>query len=132
VGLLGSRAFFYTPKLRRFGSLHPDHRYNHDVDREIPIIVPHADHGDPECCGCLFPVTRGEEADIVCNECGVVIRTVPASEAQKTILELSPAEICSETCPRCGAQNVFPGFSAMEAFTCRHCGTGVVVQRRVQ
>jgi uncharacterized protein (DUF983 family) len=35
--------------------------------------------------------------------------------------------MCSETCPNCGEVNVFPGFSAMEAFTCRSCGEGVQV-----
>lgn len=106
--------------------------YNHGVDREIPIIVPHSDHGDPECCGCIFPVVRGDEADLVCNECDVVIRTVSASEAQRVLLEMASGEVCSETCPSCGTLNLFPGFSAMEAYTCRHCGEGVVVQRRVQ
>ncbi len=82
--------------------------YNDGVDREIPIIVPHSDHGDPECCGCLFPVIRGEPADIVCNECDVVILTVRATEAQSVLLEMASAEICTETCPSCGALNVFP------------------------
>jgi hypothetical protein len=101
--------------------------------REVPIIVPHADHGDAECCGCLFPVIRGEEADIVCNECDAVIRTVPAAEAQRTLLQMAMSEgVCSETCPSCGALNVFTGFSAMEAYTCRQCGKGVLVERPMQ
>jgi hypothetical protein len=103
-----------------------------DKHREIPLIVPHSDHGDPECCGCLFPIGHGDHADITCNECDVVVRTVPVAEAQQVLVAMASAEFCSETCPSCGAQNVFPGFSAMEAFTCRCCGRGVVVQRRVQ
>jgi uncharacterized protein (DUF983 family) len=38
---------------------------------------------------------------------------------------------CSETCSHCGELNTFPGFSSMEAYTCRHCGVGVLVQRPV-
>ena len=40
--------------------------------------------------------------------------------------------MCSETCPLGGKVNVLPGFSAIEAFTCRSCGEGVQVQRRTQ
>jgi len=56
--------------------------------REIPIIVPHADHGDAECCGCLMPVVRGDQTYLVCNECGAVIRSVPANEAGQAIAAL--------------------------------------------
>src|ERR1035438_5793132 len=44
----------------------------------IATTLPHSDFGDPECCGCLNGVIRGDQADIVCNECGTVLRTVPA------------------------------------------------------
>jgi hypothetical protein len=103
-----------------------------EAAREIPIIVPHSDHGDPECCGCLFPMVREDRADIVCNECDVVVRTVPVAEAHQTLPDMASGEVCCEICPNCGALNVFPGFSAMEAYTCRHCGTGMVVQRPIQ
>jgi hypothetical protein len=37
--------------------------------REYPEwIVAHADFADPECCGLLFPVQRGEDSEITCNE----------------------------------------------------------------
>ena len=100
---------------------------------EYPILVCHSDYGDPECCGIVMPVERGEQTDLVCNECGMVIGTVPAAEAEPTLLRMAMEEgFCSETCPHCGDLNTFPGFSSMEAYTCRQCGLGVVVQRPVQ
>lgn len=103
-------------------------------DRTYPVaIVPHADHGDVECCGCLFPVIRGNVADLVCNECGAVVRTVPAAEAEQTLLQMAmTGGVCSETCPHCTALNAFTGFSAMEAYICCECGLGVRVVCPVQ
>jgi hypothetical protein len=57
---------------------------------EYPILVAHSDYGDPECCGIIMPVVRGEEADLRCNECGVVISTVSAKEAEPTPLRMAP------------------------------------------
>lgn len=100
--------------------------------REIPTIVGHSDQGDPECCGCIFPVVRGDQADLVCNECEAVIRTVPAQDAERILLEMAMADgFCSEICPVC-KELTFPGFTSMEAYTCRHCGEGVVVKRPLQ
>jgi hypothetical protein len=73
------------------------------------------------------------DIDLMCNECGTVIATVAAADAEATLLRMAmSAGVCSETCPQCGELNVFPGFSAMEAYMCRHCGAGVVVRRPVQ
>jgi hypothetical protein len=36
----------------------------------IETTMPHSDFGDPDCSGCLNGVIRGDQADIVCNECG--------------------------------------------------------------
>jgi hypothetical protein len=42
--------------------------------REPPeFIVPHSEYGDPECCGLILAHVRGDEADLVCNECGKVM-----------------------------------------------------------
>jgi hypothetical protein len=113
-------------------------------EREYPILAAHADQGDPECCGIIMPTRNGEyvdlkrnpgtdSIDLMYNECGAVIMTVPAAEAEPTLLRMAMAEgMCSETCPHCGELNTFPGWTAMEASTCRHCGTGVVVRRPVQ
>jgi hypothetical protein len=99
---------------------------------EMDTIVPHQLLG-ADCCGCLVPVIRGEEADLVCNECNALIGTVAASEVELTLSQLALSdEICSAKCPHCTAMNVFPGFSAMTAFTCRECGEGVAVERLVQ
>jgi uncharacterized protein (DUF983 family) len=100
---------------------------------EFPILVGHCDNGDPECCGIITPVVHGEQADLRCNECGVAIARVSAAEAEPTLLRMAlSGGICSETCPHCGELNPFPGFKSMEAYTCRHCGQGVVIQRSVQ
>ena len=93
----------------------------------IETTLPHSDFGDPECCGCLNGVIRGEQADIVCNECGTVLRTVPAANVGQTLTELEiTLDVASEMCPHCGSVNLFPGFSRMLAFTCRQCGKAVL------
>jgi hypothetical protein len=107
-----------------------------DLNERLPIL-PHDFLGDTDhCCGCLFVLLRGDEADIVCNEGEEVIRTVPAADAEAAFLELAqefaPAEICSATCPRCGVVRTFPGFSSIEAFVCHECGEGVVLRPKVQ
>jgi hypothetical protein len=123
----------------------PDQADQQNV-REYPILVPHADYGDAECCGIVMPVRNGEyvqlqdipaqnnqmPVDLMCNECGAVIASVPAGEAEQTLLRMAMSGgVCSETCPLCGELNVFPGWTAMEAFTCRFCGNGVKVERPV-
>jgi hypothetical protein len=104
----------------------------HHPEGELTTIVPHEWLG-ADCCGCIVAVLRGDEADLVCNECNALIRTVPASEDDQTLAHLASSdEICSARCPHCGALNAFPGFSAMNAFTCRECGEGVTVEALVQ
>ena len=90
--------------------------------------LPHCDFGDPECCGFLAGITRGTEADIGCNECDVILATVPAAELQGTFdqMELS-LDVTSEMCPHCKGVNLFPGFSQMMVYTCKHCGRPVNV-----
>jgi hypothetical protein len=99
-------------------------------------IIPHEDVADVDCCGCLFVKLQGNEADIACNECGAVIRTVPASEAAAVIealaMEAATGAMCSARCPHCGALNTFPGSSAVEAFVCSECGGSVAVDGPVQ
>src|SRR5437868_1624466 len=88
-----------------------------DVDRgsafdSVPII-PHGNVADVDCCGCLTVHTRGDQADIVCDECGAVIRTVAVGDVEAAILELAQTDtVCSAQCPHCGALNIFPGMSA--------------------
>jgi ribosomal protein S27E len=59
------------------------------VDGEIvETTLPHSDFGDAECCGCLNGIIQGHEAKIVCNECGVIVRTVEATDLQRTLDEM--------------------------------------------
>ena|SRR5688572_29959791 len=95
-------------------------------------IVPHMDTGDPDCCGCLVVNVRGDEADLVCNECGALVRTVPAAQAGSTLMAMVSDAVCSARCPHCTALNTFPGFSEISAFVCQECGEGVTIDETVQ
>ena len=96
------------------------------MDR-LPII-PHADFGKPDCCGCLYPIARGGQADIVCNECGTVVRTVATDDLTHTLdgMELA-GDVATALCPHCGAVHLAPGFSRVIAFVCAECGHSVCV-----
>jgi len=78
-------------------------------------------------------VERGVETDLICNECGVVVRTVPTAEVQQTLLKMPMPDgvRASATCPHCGGLNSFPGFSTMLAYICQECGEGVAVKESV-
>ena len=91
--------------------------------RVVPTLLPHADFGDPECCGCLHGIINGDLAHIECNECGQVLRRVRAAYLEKTFAEMeSSLDVDSAVCPYCGTENSFPGFSRVQAFICQHCG----------
>ena len=76
----------------------------------IETTLPDSGFGDPECCGCLNGVIRGDQADIVCNECGTVLRTVPVANVGRTLTELElKLEVASEMCPHCGSGESVPG-----------------------
>jgi hypothetical protein len=82
----------------------------------IETTLPHSDFGDPDCCGCLNGVIRGEQADIVCNECDTVLRTVPAVSVGQTLTKMEiTLEVASEMCPHCGSVILSPGFARMLA-----------------
>ena len=88
---------------------------------ESPIgsILPHADFGDPECCGCLNAIAYGDEFDLTCNECGAIVRTVPAEDLTATLNEMElQLGMCTQMCPHCRTVNIFPGFDRIEAFVC--------------
>ena len=101
-------------------------------DEQGFLIVPHEVAAGADCCGCLIVKVRGDQADITCNECGAVVRTVPVELASAVMVEMASTEICSARCTHCGALNTFPGSSAIEAFICTECGESVVVNRSVQ
>lgn len=91
-------------------------------------MLPHSEFGDTECCGLFFGVERDGVADITCNECGVVLKTVPSTDLRATFDEMEVSlGVASEMCPHCGKVNLFPGFDRMFAFICRECGESVVL-----
>jgi hypothetical protein len=93
------------------------------IEGVVGTIIPHSSFGDPDCCGCLNPIVQGDHADIVCNECESIVRTVPSAELQKTLNEMELSlDMSTEMCPFCRSVNVLPGFSKVMTFTCRECG----------
>lgn len=106
-----------------------------DGERDYPII-PHESVEKVDCCGCLFVHVRGNEADITCNECGAVIRTVLAQGAaavmEALMMQVAAGAISSARCPHCGALNTFPRFSAIDAFVCSECGESVAAEKSMQ
>ena len=85
--------------------------------------MPHSSFGDEDCCGRLEAFMRGDKADIICGECGALIRTVPAADLERTLTEMElTLDFVTEICPHCSKANVMSGFSAIMAYTCRECG----------
>jgi uncharacterized protein (DUF983 family) len=71
----------------------------------------------------FFPVERGHQVDITCNECGLTLKTVPAADSRRTLEEMElTLPVASEKCPHCGFVNLFPGFDKMLGYHCRNCG----------
>src|SRR5690242_18576547 len=94
--------------------------------RAIGTALPHSEFGAPDCCGCLNGIVREDQAEIVCNECGAVVRTVPAEELQKTLNEMTLSlDVAAARCPHCKAVHLAPGFTSLVAFVCPNCGKGV-------
>ncbi len=52
--------------------------------------------------------------------------------AKKPDEVLQEQNICSATCPHCGAVLTFPGFEVIYAFVCRECGEGVDLKPKEQ
>jgi hypothetical protein len=92
-------------------------------------ILPHGEFGDADCCGTLLGVIRNdrpETAEIVCNECAAVVRTVAAGDLQRALDEMEATlDLCSAICPHCNPVNLFPGFSIITAYVCKECGESV-------
>jgi uncharacterized paraquat-inducible protein A len=108
-----------------------DEQLTDDINKGLPII-PHESLG-ADCCGCLVAQINGDQADIVCNECGAAIRTVRVGDIQAAMSEMAQTDVISTArCPHCGALTTFPGMSSVEAFICSECGEGVAVIVPVQ
>jgi hypothetical protein len=99
------------------------------VDAET--ILPHSGFGDSACAGSLNAFILGDEAEIICNLCGVVVRTLAAADLTRTLSEMELSlEVAGEICPQCGSVNLFLGPIRRDAFTCRNCGQEVYIARR--
>lgn len=65
----------------------------------IATLIPHADFGDPSCCGCLTGELQDDIAVISCEECGAVVRRVAASDFQRTIEQMEVSlDLAVERC----------------------------------
>ena len=97
-----------------------------EISAEDLPIIPHENVVDLDCCGCLVVKMHDQTADIVCNECGALIETIPALEVKRALARLAQTDIVATArCPYCGAVNSFLGMEAIEAFVCRECVEGV-------
>jgi hypothetical protein len=101
--------------------------YTLGVDEDvIGTTLPHSEFGEPDCCGCLNVIIRGEIADFICNECEAVVRAVAASDVQKTLAEMELSlDVATALCPYCRVVNLFPGFTEMLAYRCQSCRRAV-------
>lgn len=78
--------------------------------------------------GYLNEIVVGENADIFCSECGVVVKTVRADELRQTLSEMElRVVVASADCPHCGATFRAPGASKVFSFVCENCGESVSV-----
>jgi hypothetical protein len=53
-------------------------------------VVAHEVATGADCDGCLIVHERGELADLVCNVCGAVIRSVPKDRAAEVLWSWRP------------------------------------------
>jgi hypothetical protein len=102
-----------------------------DDPRNLPraTIVPHADLGSPDCPGLILCEVQSDKALLMCNDCGTVIHIVPTSEADETLTNSPSDEISLDQCPFCLEMNILQGLPQVFAYTCRHCGDLIEVER---
>lgn len=93
------------------------------VSEKIPTVIPHAEFGAPNCCGCLVGAISSGTAEIICNECGDVIAYVTPENLRQVLSDMeSQLDLATALCRHCGAVNLLPGFSHVNAFVCQTCG----------
>jgi hypothetical protein len=56
---------------------------------ELTTIIPHL---GADCSGCLTAVVRRGEVDVVCNECGTLLRTVSVLDLEQTLEKLAQSQ----------------------------------------
>jgi hypothetical protein len=100
---------------------------------DLPIVPHELADENVECCGCLIAVAHGIVADLMCYECGVIVRTVPLAHVEAELVRMitSQGEYSSATCRHCGAVQGFP-FSTILIFICKECGLSNEVNASVQ
>lgn len=96
-----------------------DRELSDDLTGRMPI-VPHSTAGG-DCCGCIVAAVDGTNVELRCNECGAVLGVVHI-DILKSLLGLESA---SATCPHCGKENTFPGFTEVSSYVCVGCGKAV-------
>ena len=93
-------------------------------------MAPHGEFGDSECCGLLVGIIGGDKADIGCNECDTILKTVPAGDPPRAFDDMVVTlDFATDLCPHCCGVNVLSGFSNMLAYTCRQHGKPIRVGR---
>jgi hypothetical protein len=60
-----------------------------DFSLEFPII-PHESAG-LDCCGCIVVRVQGNDAELVCNECGAVVGVVNSGILADLVSLVKPA-----------------------------------------
>jgi hypothetical protein len=91
-----------------------------DLTSRMPI-VPHGTVAGVDCSGCIIAAVEGTNVELRCNECGAVVGVVQL-DILKGLLGL---ECATATCPHCGKENTFPGFSEVSTYVCTECGKAV-------
>jgi hypothetical protein len=92
-------------------------------EAEISTRLQHEYFGNPDCCGLLSGIIRGDQAEIFCTECNALTRSIRTTELRQTLTDMQLSlDVSTAIYPNCGAVNVAPGFSNLLAFTCERCG----------
>src|SRR5262249_15414263 len=51
----------------------------------VATTIPHESFDNVDCRGFLKGVVRGDQADIVCDECAALVCAIPATNLQRTL-----------------------------------------------
>jgi hypothetical protein len=94
----------------------------------IATRLPHRLFGNRDCPGFLLGIPDGTQANIACNQCGALVRTLLAPELQRAIDEMEKlVDLGTLVCPHCCTANQLVGCSRTIVYTCRQCGKQVQV-----
>src|SRR6185312_7537785 len=101
------------------------------MEKTFSTSIPHAQHGSPDCAGCLI-VLEGAPCEfcITCDKCWAVIQTGADRDLARTLAELELlGDLAMAECPFCKRINLFPGIKRVDAFVCKYCGKDVVSRK---